>query len=88
MGCLSSRCSEDREHSPISTKVEFEETSFTESEAHSQMITDVNDGQMESKDCLQGLDIAERDLDKEKTEGETEMLQLEIEAWLTSPIIT
>ena len=80
MGCLSSRCSE-HSRSPTSTGVEFEETSFTESEAHAraQMIIDIrHGGQVESTDCLQGLqDIAKR---------ETEMS--EIETQLTGPIET
>lgn len=76
MGCLSSRCSEDHEHSPTSTKVEFEETSFTESEAHARIIIDVKDGQVESKDCLQGLDTAGKE--EEKLEGETGMSEVEV----------
>lgn len=83
MGCLSSK---DGEHSrsPTSTRIDIEETSFTESEAHAQMIIDVRDGQVEAKDCLQGL---ERDLKEEKVEGgETE--RSEIEAQLTSPTET
>lgn len=86
MGCLSSRYSEDHEHTPTSTKVEFEETSFTESEAHArtQMIIDVKDGQAESKDCLQGLDSAETGRDMVNVTGETNEMS-EVEAQLTSP---
>ena len=88
MGCLSSRCSEDHEHSPASTKVEVEETNFTESEAHAQMIIDVKDGQEESKDCLQGLDTTERDLEEEKMVGETEISETEAQLTTCSPVET
>lgn len=95
MGCLSSRCSGDGEHdvdvyvhSPTSTKVEFEESSFTESEAHAKIIIDVKGGQVESADCLGGLqNTAERDPDEEEREEE-ETGMLEIEAQLTDRIET
>ena len=83
MGCLSSRCSEDRKHSPTSTKVKFEETSSESTEAHAHMIIYVKDaGQTDSKDCAQGLDPVH------VPETEKEKEAAEIEARLTSSINT
>ncbi len=97
MGCLpsTSRYSEDgaseHVHSSTSTKVEFEETSFTESEAHAQMIIiDVKDGQVESADCLRGLkNTVERDPDEGKAEREeTGMSEIETQLTSCSPFYT
>ena len=52
------------------------------------MIIDVKDGQAESKDCLQGLDSAKRDVEEEKMAGETEMSEIEAQPTTRSPIET